>query len=66
MFSLLATPDNSLHKNAIPVKRSQAKPKAEPKVRALWRRLARPEGVEPPTLWSEAKCSIQLSYGRFF
>ncbi len=27
-------------------------------------RLVRPEGFEPPTLWFEAKCSIQLSYGR--
>ena len=26
--------------------------------------LARPEGLEPPTPWFEAKCSIQLSYGR--
>ena len=26
--------------------------------------FVRPEGLEPPTLWSEAKCSIQLSYGR--
>ena len=26
--------------------------------------LVRPEGLEPPTLWFEAKCSIQLSYGR--
>ena len=24
----------------------------------------RPEGLEPPTLWFEARCSIQLSYGR--
>jgi hypothetical protein len=27
-------------------------------------KLARPEGLEPPTPWFEAKCSIQLSYGR--
>ena len=25
--------------------------------------MAHPEGFEPPTLWSEARCSIQLSYG---
>jgi hypothetical protein len=27
-------------------------------------RLVRPEGVEPPTYWFVASCSIQLSYGR--
>src|SRR5439155_22771304 len=27
-------------------------------------RMARPEGFEPPTLWSEATCSGPLSYGR--
>ncbi len=26
--------------------------------------MVRPEGVEPPAFWFEAKCSIQLSYGR--
>ncbi len=33
----------------------------------LWQRgrsVVRPEGFEPPTLWFEARCSIQLSYGR--
>jgi hypothetical protein len=27
-------------------------------------RMARPERFELPTLWFEARCSIQLSYGR--
>jgi hypothetical protein len=26
--------------------------------------MARPEGIEPPTLCLEGRCSIQLSYGR--
>jgi hypothetical protein len=26
--------------------------------------MVRPERFELPTLWFEAKCSIQLSYGR--
>jgi hypothetical protein len=26
--------------------------------------MARLEGLEPPTFWFEAKCSIQLSYRR--
>jgi hypothetical protein len=26
--------------------------------------MVRPEGFEPPTPWFEAKCSIQMSYGR--
>ena len=28
--------------------------------------MVRPERFELPTLWFEAKCSIQLSYGRTF
>jgi hypothetical protein len=28
------------------------------------RKLARPEGFEPPTPWFVARYSIQLSYGR--
>ena len=27
------------------------------------KQLAGPEGLEPPTTWFEARCSIQLSYG---
>ena len=27
-------------------------------------KVARPEGLEPPTLCFEGRCSIQLSYGR--
>ena len=30
------------------------------------RSMARPERFELPTLWFEARCSIQLSYGRVF
>jgi hypothetical protein len=29
-----------------------------------WLEMARPERLELPTLWFEARCSIQLSYGR--
>ena len=29
-----------------------------------WVEMVRPEGVEPPTYWFVASCSIQLSYGR--
>jgi hypothetical protein len=32
--------------------------------RKLLKRVARPERFELPTLWFEARCSIQLSYGR--
>jgi hypothetical protein len=32
--------------------------------RKLLKRMARPERFELPTLWFEARCSIQLSYGR--
>ena len=28
-------------------------------------KVARPERLELPTLWFEARCSIQLSYGRW-
>jgi hypothetical protein len=30
----------------------------------LLKEMARPERFELPTLWFEARCSIQLSYGR--
>jgi hypothetical protein len=30
----------------------------------LEKEMARPERLELPTLWFEARCSIQLSYGR--
>jgi hypothetical protein len=30
----------------------------------LGKEVARPERLELPTLWFEARCSIQLSYGR--
>ena len=33
-------------------------------VAKLLKRMARPERLELPTLWFEARCSIQLSYGR--
>jgi hypothetical protein len=35
-----------------------------PAARVPLRKLARPDGFEPPTTWFEARCSIQLSYGR--
>jgi hypothetical protein len=34
------------------------------KTNYLRRKVARPERFELPTLWFEARCSIQLSYGR--
>ncbi len=36
--------------------------RAEPLI--YLRKMARPEGLEPPTTWFEARYSIQLSYGR--
>ena len=33
-------------------------------LREVARKVARPERFELPTLWFEARCSIQLSYGR--
>ncbi len=37
--------------------------KSELRLKSL-KRLARPEGLEPPTYWFEASRSIHLSYGR--
>jgi hypothetical protein len=28
--------------------------------------MVRPDRLERPTLWFEARCSIQLSYGRMY
>jgi hypothetical protein len=39
----------------------QAAPGAPQEAKGI---LVRPERFELPTLWFEAKCSIQLSYGR--
>ena len=36
----------------------------QPKPRKWLMHMVRPEGLEPPTLGSEVRCSIQLSYGR--
>ena len=36
-------------------------PAAIEKTRLLEEKRMRPEGFEPPTLWFEARCSIQLS-----
>jgi len=42
---------------------TSAEKEREEKMQAL-DLLVRPEGLEPPTLGSEVRCSIQLSYGR--
>jgi hypothetical protein len=31
---------------------------------AIAKQMVRPDRLERPTLWFEARCSIQLSYGR--
>ena len=33
-------------------------------LKSNYKKVARPERLELPTLWFEARCSIQLSYGR--
>ena len=39
---------------------------AEPQKQDVGKEVVRPEGFETPTLWFEASCSIQLSYGRIY
>src|SRR6266852_4645170 len=44
---------------------SSKRTRADENERNLQEYLARPERLELPTLWFEARCSIQLSYGRY-
>ena len=46
-------------KTRTPLRKTQRAPQ-----NANLKKLARPEGLEPPTLCFEGRCSIQLSYGR--